>query len=815
MDKTFNNLLYIYRRFKAATVANLLGLCLAFTAFMVVVMHVRFEYGYDKDIPGREYIFRMENQRDDGYWDANFARPQIEQFAAWSPAVEECGIMNGLAYLSFRFGVSADRVPGSPVYMERLERINKGYADLFGFDFVAGGSDCLGEPGSLVIPESLALKLFGTEDPLGRQLYFSEFGDSGETLSVAGMTFASSGTVKAVYRDFPENTRLQNVVYSPIGADEMMDDWTTGSYYSYVKLSSPDLAGQLAADFVAEHAASLRNRGITDIRLRPLEELYFGPRARWDSTPAGNRLTTDILLAIALLIIVIATINYVNFSVALAPVRIKSITTRKILGSSQASLRKGLTMESVFVSLAAFVLAVLAVVLLRHSGVVASVFGHEPDLAANAGVIAWTALLAVATGFAAGLYPAVYMTSFPPAMALNGSYSLTGRARATRKILVVFQYVISITLIIGSLFIALQNRYVRSAGLGFERDNIVEVRLSFATALAHNELYRTLLLEHPDIAGVAFNEFRFVTDESRPSIGYNYNGVHSYMQWLGVSSDFPEVMGIELLAGRNFRPDDEQHDTDRAVCIINEAAARDIIARLGGSITDVTELVGTRLREDISEVEIIGIARDFHFQSLYNDVSPFGFWVSPRNRYRRFMAENFSYVRIAAGDPGPALKHIEQVTQQLDPGYPADIRFIDESIGALYEGTRKQGRMVTMFSLIAIVLSLVGVFGLVIFEAQRRDREIAVRKVFGASVGEVLVMLNKGFLKIVGVAFLIAVPLAFFGVGKWLENFAYRTPLHLWVFLAVLVAIGLLTAVTVTFQSYLTATENPAAKLRR
>ncbi|MCD8174125.1 MAG: hypothetical protein LUD76_11855 [Alistipes sp.] len=139
MDKTFNNLLYIYLRFKVATVANLLGLCIAFAAFMVVVMHVRFEYGYDKDIPGREHIFRMENQRDDGYWDANFARPQIEQFAAWSPAVEECGIMNGLAYLSFRFGVSADRVPGSPVYMERLERINKGYADLFGFDFVAGG----------------------------------------------------------------------------------------------------------------------------------------------------------------------------------------------------------------------------------------------------------------------------------------------------------------------------------------------------------------------------------------------------------------------------------------------------------------------------------------------------------------------------------------------------------------------------------------------------------------------------------------------------------------------------------------------------
>lgn len=731
-------------------------------------MHVRFEYGYDKNIEGLEYIFRMENQRGDGVWDANFARPQIERFAASSPYITGLGVMNGLAYLSFEFGISTSADPGNPVYMGHIERITPGYAELFGFDFIAGSGHCLGEPGHVIISQSIADKLFGNEDPIGRQVFFSEFRNLGETLNISGMTFDISNTVGGVYRDFPENTRLRNVVYGAIEEGEMMDDWYTGSYYAYVRLSSPERADEICARYMAENEESLRHTDIFDVRHKPVGDLYFGEYVRWDSVPQGNKLTTDMLLLTAFLIIAITLVNYVNFSVALAPVRIKSVTTRKVLGCSQSSLRRSLILESVWISLTAFIFALILVALLSENGTITGIFGHSLSPGSNKVVVIWTALLAVATGTAAGIYPALYMTSFPPAMAINGSYSLTGRARATRKLLVVFQYAISIMLIIGSLFITIQNRYIRNVELGFDRNRILEVRLSFSSAYQNNRLYSELLMRHPDIKGVAFNEHKLVTDESRTSIGYHYSGAHSYIQWIGASPGLPEVMGIEIIAGRAFRPDDEQPESERAVCIINQTAAMELMSLLPDEITDINQFVGTTLRDGGTDVEIIGISRDFHFESLYRPVKPFGFWVSPKGKYRRYMPENFSYIRIAGKDPDAAIEHIRQVTEELDPGYPADIRMFDDVLDDMYEKSHSQGMMVAMFSLIAIVLSLVGVFGLVIFEAQRRSKEIAVRKTFGATVSEILVMLNRGFIRIVGISFLVAAPCAWFTVSKWL-----------------------------------------------
>ncbi len=815
MFGTFKNLLYVLKRFKLASVTNLVGLSLAFLLFMLICIHANYEYGFDSSIANKEHIFQLENLRDDGIWESNFSRPQLERFIASSPHIEAAAITNNLVYSSFRFGVSKSTGPDAISYMEQLERITPDYTKVFGFEMVAGNSDCLKQPNGILISENTAKKLFGEEDPMGKPVYFSEF-KGVDSFTMYGLKFDPMYTVGGVYKDFPDNTRLKNALYIPIMENEMMDDWNTGPYYCYLLMSSPEIASTTVEQYALENEEFLGKFRIDDLRVRALSELYFGKQIRGDAAPVGNKLRTNILLFIAILIIGIALINYTNLSVALAPIRTKSITTQKVLGCPQSVLRKYLVSESIIISLVAFLIALVSLVIIKDTSWVTGMLGHTVNLSANVMIIVWTFILVLGAGILAGLYPAFYTTSFPPAMALNGSFSLSNRAKGTRKVLIGFQFVISIALIIGSLFVFLQNKYIGTIDLGFEKENILEVRLSMGTGLAKSDLFKSLLLENPDIKDVAFNEFKFVSDESRSNIGYNYKGQHYYMSWFGVSPNFPELMDFKIIAGRNFRDLDEAPDNTRAVCIINETAARQIASRFPPEeISDLSDLVGTAISDNDVQVEIVGIFSDVHYESLYKEIRPLGFWASAKNQYRRVLPENYSYVKIAGGNPKAAIEHIRSVINELNPGYPADIRFFDQSLNDLYNKSQQQGLLVTLLCLFSVILSLVGVFGLVIFESQGREKEIAVRKVFGATIEQILWMFNSSFLRIVAIGFILSAPLAYYGVGKWLQSFAYKTPLYLWVFFIALGLIAILTSMTVTLQSYRVATANPAPKLTR
>lgn len=814
MNIVWRNLFSLFRRYRAATTTNLAGFTFSFFLFVIIGLHVNYEYGFDTSIPDRERIFQLENRRDDGIWESNFSRPQLARFLASSPYIEAAAVTNNLAYSSARLGVSAKSEPDAISYMEMLERITPDYTDVFDFEFSAGSADCLKQPDGLLMSETAAKKFFGDENPIGKPLYFTEFNGLEGNFTVYGISISPVFTVGGVYRDFPGNTRVKNALYVSIPEKEMMNDWDTGAYYCLFRTSSPETTPEAVARYADEHKEFLRNFGIEDIRARPLKELYFGKQVRADAAPLGHQLRTNILLFMAFLIIGIAFVNYVNLSVALAPVRIKSITMQKILGCPQHTLRWYLVGESTVISLGAFLLALVLLFLLKDSPWVAGILGHSPDLLSGLPVLFLTFLLALAAGIIAGLYPALYTTSFPPVMAINGSFALTGRARNTRKMLVGSQFVVSITLIAGSLFVFLQNRYIEKVDLGYEKENILEVRQSIGAALSKNERFKLRLLEYPRVSDMAFCEYKFVTDESRASIGYNYKDKHYYMSWFAVSSGFTRLMGIKMLAGREFREADEAPDNPFAVCVINETAAREIASGLPvGEISDLAELVGTYITDNDTQVQIVGIFGDVHHESLYKDRRPLGLWVSAKGNYRRVTAETYSYIKIAAGDAQETIAYIRQVSHELNPGYPIHVRFFDQSLEELYGKSHQQGFLVAMLCVLAVVLSLVGVFGLVIFESQGREKEIAVRKVFGASVRQILWMFSVTFLRALGVGFILSVPLAYYGAYEWLQGFAYKTPLYPWVFVVAFVTSALLTILTVTLQSYRIATGNPASKL--
>ena len=813
MPGTFKNLLYVLRRYKLATIANLLGLTLAFSLFMVICIHVNHEYEYNSSISNKERIFQFENLRNDGVWDANFSRPQLERFISSSPHIEAAGISNNIAYMSFRFGVSTSIDAHEPSYMELVERINQGYTKVFGFEMVAGSSDCLKQPDGIIISEKMAEKYFGKENPIGKQLYFSEFNGLND-FSMYGLSFNTNYTIGGVYRDFPENTRIKNALYLPILEKEMMDDWNTGSFYCYLLMSSPEVASEVVGEYMNEHEAFLNNFAIMDLRMRALPELYFGQQSRADAAPVGNKLRTDMLFFIAILIIGIALANYINLSIALAPVRTKSITTQKILGSSNARLRASIVCESLIMSLLAFGFALLLLFIVKELSLIKDMLGHSLELASNLQIIAWTFVLICIASIIAGIYPAYYITSFPPVMALNGSFSLSSRAKNTRKMLIGFQFMISITLIISSLFVLLQNKYIGTVNLGYEKDNILEARLSIGSAMAKSDLFKSRLTENPNIKDVAYVQFKFVSDENRPFIGYNYKNEHYYMSWLGVSPNLPDLMNIKIIAGRALRTEDEAPNTTLPVCIINETAAREIASRFSKEeIKDISDLIGTSIRDNDEDVQIVGIFSDIHYESLYKEIRPIGLWTSAKGNYRRNTPESYAYIKISGGDIQETIRYIKKVADELNPGYAIDIHFFDKALDELYSKSHRQGVLVAVLCLLAVILSLVGVFGLVIFESQGREKEIAVRRVFGSTVGQILWMFNSSFIHMVLVCFVLSTPLAYYGITLWLQGFAYKTPLHLWVFLVALLIILILTVLTVTFQSYRAATANPAPKL--
>ncbi|WP_099464441.1 ABC transporter permease [Parabacteroides provencensis] len=813
MQSTFRNLLYVLTRYKLATATNLLGLSFAFVLFILIWIHVSYEYNFDVSIPDRERIFQLENMRNDGIWEANFSRPQLERFIAASPGIEAAAITNNLVYSSVRLGVSTSKKVDGKSYMEQVERITIGYTKVFGFEMVAGSADCLNHPDGVLISESMARKFFGEGNPVGKPVYFSEF-ESAEGTDIYGLHFEPAYIVGGVYRDFPENTRLKNALYIPIMEKEMMHDWNTGPYYCYLLMSSPEAVPATIDQYMTNNKEFLKNFAIEDIRLRPLTELYFGQQVRADAAPVGNKLRTNMLFFVAVLIIGIAMVNYINLSIALAPIRTKSITIQKVLGSSDATLRRYLVLESLIITVLAFFIALFFVFLLSDVQWIADMLGHRLDLFSNWRILAMTSLIVIGCGMFAGIYPAFYITSFPPVMALNKTFALSDRAKNTRKLLIGFQFVISITLVVGSLFVFLQNKYIGNVDLGFNKDHIMEVRLSMGAALNKSELFKARLLESPDIRDVAFSEFKFVSDESRSFIGYSYEGQHSYMSWFGVSSRFPELMDIKMIAGRYFRPSDEAPGNSQPVCILSESAAKDIASRFtSGRINDLSDIVGTNISDNNIPVQIVGIFEDVHYESLYRQLRPLGLWVSAKNHYRHTVPERYSYVKIAGGDPRAAIEHIHKVTEELMPGYPVDIHFFDSVLDELYHKSQKQGALVTILCLLAVFLSLVGVFGLVIFELQGREKEIAVRKIFGSTVRQILWMLNSSFLRVTLVCFVISIPVAYYGVNIWLQSFAYKTPIYLWVFIAALLIIALLTSLTVTFQSYRAATANPASKL--
>jgi putative ABC transport system permease protein len=786
MKTILRNFLSVFRRFKMATVLNVLGLSVAFAAFIVIMMQVRFERSFDKCHPTSERVFRP-TLNEPGVFSVILPRGFIESIIRSSPHIE-AGTLTMIPY-PFYYTYT---VRGEKQGVHGLTQVcHPDLVKVFDFPILMGDANCLNEPQKAIIPESLARKLFGDEPAIGKTLHAEE------DLWAKSETDLSIG---AVYRDFPENTQLKNCIYTAIDGDYQLNNFQSSNYLCYLLLDDPSSAKEVADNFNAtfDFSELSNNDPEEQIRLTPLTDIYYlneGIDAQ--IVNSGNKDVTNLLFLIAFLIIIIAVINYVNFSMALTPMRIKSINTQKVLGSPDSTLRRSLIIEAAAISVASWLLSLFIVWGLNDAAALPFI-SADLRLEANMPILILSGSMALIIGIMAGVYPAFYMVSFPPALVLKGRFGLSPSGRKLRTALIGFQFIVSIMLIIGAGLIQLQNDYMRGYSLGFDKDQIAIVRLSENIYENSHETYVNRLKQFPGITDVAFSMEKISSQESYNTCTSKYKDKQFSNFMMPVSYNFFRVMGIPIEEGRDFTPADEQ--SEDPVYILNRIARQNIGLETGDILNNW--LPG----------RIAGFTGDVKVTSLRQGEEYVAFFVGAGDI---FPSKTVSYIRLAEGtDIHAAVEHIRKSITEIDPAYPFDIEFYDTIFEQLYHKENALRSLATLFGLLAIILSLVGVFGLVVFETQYRRKEIAIRKVHGSTIREILEMLNKQYIYIVCICFVIASPIAYFLIKKWMESFAYKTPVYWWVYAIALLIVLIVTTATVTFQSWRAANANPVDSLK-
>ena len=603
-------------------------------------------------------------------------------------------------------------------------------------------------------------------------------------------------TIGAVYKDFPENTQLRNVVYTAIDPDYNINNFSSSNWVCYLLLDNPAMADEVADNFNRNFDFKKIYHEGEQIRLVPLTDIYYMNETQDGGTfRSGNKEVTALLFGIALLIVIVAAINFTNFSTSLTPLRIKSINTQKVLGSSDTLLRRSLLIEAALISFIAWLVSLVIFWGLDWAEALPFI---EADLSlvSNLPIVFLCGIVALVIGWLAGIYPAYYITSFPPALVLKGSFGLSPSGRKLRTTLICVQFVVSIVLIIGACFVQIQNSYMRNFSLGFDKDQVAIVELNETMYNKHHDTYVNRLKENPGIEDVAFAMEKVGSKDGYNTNGGNYKGKDFQYFIIIASSNFLRVMGIPVIEGRDFSKADEL--SDHVSYIFNRTAMEGLDMQVGDAF------------DSYSSGHLVGFSDDVKFTSLRGGEDNIAFLVGNFG-----YSLPISYIRLKAGsDIHAVVGHIQETMRELDPSYPFNIEFYDEIFNHLYRKEENLRDLVTVFSLLAIIISLVGVFGLVVFETQYRRKEIGIRKVHGATVGEILLMFNKAYLRIVGICFVIAAPIAWQGAKMWLEGFAYKTPLHWWVFLIALLIVTVITLLTVSFQNWKAANENPVNSIK-
>ena len=793
MKIVIRNFTSIFRKFVTANLLNLLGLSLAFASFFVIMTQVNYDLGFNKSFTEHENLYRLTMELGAGMEDygATLPRPLVEQLATASPHVTDYGIKQGWTnYDQF--------LVGEQEYALTLTYGIHDFLSVFKPTVIDGDLKGLQQNGNIVLTQSEAVRIFGNTDAVGKTLNYKWEDD----------VFYN---VCAVIEDYPENNLLHGSCF--IGVNSNEDNYHNWNYDAYIRVDDvknlPMVLTAMRQKAIQLFKENLNMSGQQEedalqVVLTPVADTHFSKDLNKNTldTYSVDRSSVYLLICFSLLVIVIAAVNFMNFNLAETPMRIRSINTQKVLGATTAILRGSLLAEAVIISLIAFVLA-MAMVYLAHDLGLQDLVQGSILLQDHLWLIGLTLMISLVVGLLAGAYPAYYVTSFPPALVLKGSFGLSPKGRVLRTILICLQFVVSFILVIGVGIMYLQSHLIFHTDYGFDKDEVMVVPTAPDTR-NHADAIDADLRKIPGIEGASLAQNVLGCSDRYQTWGRGEGAKHMTFSCIFVDWRFLDVMGIDIVEGRNFR------ETDGDVYIFNESAKKKYPwLAVNKPIND-------------EDMPVIGFCEDIKYSSLRVDDSqlPIAFMVPDRKGYywNDGFWRNVLLVRVAKGvDKREAKQKVLETVLKYEHGCRPDIdslHYLDDELEQSYRQERLFTKQILLFSLLAILISVIGVFGMTMFESEYRRKEIGVRKVFGSSTKEILMMFNRRYLYILLACFVVAAPIGYMVGVHWLEGFAVRTTISPLLFLVSFLLIALITILTVTYQSWKNATENPVNSIK-
>lgn len=778
------------RKNKTAAVINIFGLTVGLSSCLLIALFIRHELSYDSfEVRGNRIARVIMEYRFDGGGElqrGNFTSTKVATtFKRVFPEVESTVRM----YMDEYTVKSGEKL----LHEKRFMYADSSFFDVFSFGLLRGDvHTALSGPRKVILTETTARRYFGTADPMGRLIRVG--------------TDTAGYQVTGVMKDIPGKSQFKFdflASFSSLFANQD-DTYWDANYGTFLLLRSPGDLATLQPKITDFMKKEMKGQGATvNFLLEPFMRIHlYSPYVGWE--PTTSIVYVYVLAGVALLILVIACSTYINLSTARSVDRAREVGVRKVIGAGKGQLFWQFIGESFLLALIAVVLSVLVVALVLPA------FNRLADRELPLSGVFSLPFLGLALGiaavvsFLAGAYPALVLSRFHPVKVLKGAFKNTAAGAGLRQSLIVFQFVISVFLIVSTFVMQSQLSYIRHRDLGYDREHVVELPME-RTMLANIDYVKTQFRSDPDVLSLSH------CASSPVSIYGGYNMRSALMpegQQLAVfgnpiDQDFVGTVGLRLVAGENITAQDVKDAVaEKPVYrfLLNETAARE----LGWT---PQEAIGKRMYMDDSRPGYVkGVVKDFNFHSLHNPIK--GLVLFPQMRADRLL------VRISGEHLSSTLAFLETKWKELEPEIPFQLHFLDEDYAHVYEGELRLGKVMNLFSVIAIVLACLGLFGLSSYAAKQRVKEIGIRKVLGAPLGHLALLLSGSFVRLAMVAIVIAFPLAWWAMHRWLADFVYRTAISVWIFVVAGVLVLVITLATVSIQAVRTALLNPVKNLK-
>jgi putative ABC transport system permease protein len=769
---------------KGFTFLNVFGLALGLAICLLIVFYVVDELSYDRYNKKFDRIYRVNTDLNTGGSTTFFAiaaPPVGEAMVKEFPEIEKSARLTPAVNLRFKKGNEIIREDGKAIYCD------PSIFDIFTLPMLSGDpKTALTEPNSIVITESAAKQYFNNTNVVGQTLFL--------------VTDSSIHKITGVIKDLPAQSHFKADFLLTL--NKPSNNWMMFTFNTYILLKSGANYNRLETKFgslIREHMNTSAfnydkfavKGNFIKLSLTPLKDIHLKSNRQRELGANGDMQYVYIFSAIAIFVLILACVNFMNLSTARSANRVHEVGVRKVLGSPRRYLIAQFLFESLLITLVAAIIAVLS------AWALLPLFNQlsGKDLTITLQNFKWLLpsilLIVIIVGLMAGSYPAFFLSSFQPINVLKGKLSTGFKGSRLRNFLVVFQFSISIFLIIGTLVVYNQLTYIKNKNLGFSRNQVLIVKN--ANALDNPKILKQEVKLLPGVIDATLSSFLPTGSKRWPNQFELSPGKSTQGEYWTVDEDYLNTMGMKLIEGRNFS---DQFLTDSSAMIINETAAKKL--RYTGSLSEKVN----------NHYHIIGVVKDFNFSSLRDNVTPLAmvmthdYWMASLN------------IKLKTDNLPKLMNQIKDIWTKFAPNQQFEYSFMDDDFNTMYSNEQRMGNLFVVFTSLALIIACLGLFGLAAYAAEQRNREIGIRKVLGANVSTLVTLLSKDFIKLVVISIFIATPLAWWAMHQWLQGFAYRQNIQWWVVASAAFGAIIIAFVTISFQSIKAALANPVESLR-